>query len=461
MTQETLPQASLAVAILAAGKGTRMNSDLPKAMHILAGKPLFRHVLDTALALQPARIVAVIGPDMDMLARQAHPHDVVVQKEPLGTGHAASTAMNALAGFSGDILILYGDTPLITSESLARLLSRRRENDAAIAVMGMRPNDPARYGRLITDSKGNLLKITEYADASDNERAISFCNSGIMAADARLLPDLLSTLSPRNNKGEYYLTDCVELARKAGHACIAVEGDVSELSGINTRSELATAESLLQNRLRQAAMTAGVTMPSPETVFLCADTRFGRDIVIGPHVVFGPSAIVGDNVEILSFSHIEGTTIEKGARIGPFARLRPGSMVGENAHVGNFVELKNTTLAPGAKANHLTYLGDCTVGSKTNIGAGTITCNYDGYLKHKTIIGAGAFIGSDVALVAPVTVGDGAIIGAGSVITHDIPADAIAIARSRQEILAGRAPGFRAVKAEEKQRKLAKSRAEG
>ncbi len=461
MTQEKTTPFPLAVIILAAGKGTRMKSDIPKAMHMLAGKPLFRHVLDTAQVLNPSRIVAVIGPDMPTLEKCAKPHEIVIQTEQLGTGHAVAEGMKALPGTSGDILILYGDTPLIPAESLALLLEKRRNAGAAVAIMGMRPDDPARYGRLVTGKDSNLLKIVEYADATEEERAITFCNGGIMAADAAVLPSLLARLEPHSNKGEYYLTDCVELARAQGLACIAVEGDVDELSGINTRHELSVMEARLQKRLRRAAMDNGATLAAPETVFFSSDTKLGRDVVIGPHVVFGPGVRVEDGAEILSFSHIEGTCIEKGARIGPFARLRPGSVVGENAHVGNFVELKNTSLAKGAKANHLSYLGDASVGEKTNIGAGTITCNYDGYLKHRTTIGAGAFIGSDVALVAPVCIGDGAIIGAGSVITRDVPGDAIAIARSQQENLENRAPGFRARKSGEKQRKLAKDGAPG
>ena len=444
------PDTNLAVCVLAAGKGTRMRSELPKVMHRLAGVPLLAHVLETAETLEPARIVVVVGPGMLTVEAQAYPHAVARQERQLGTGDAVRAALPALSDLgSGILLVLYGDTPLVTPETLRRLLSCVQEG-AAAAVLGMRVAPPNPYGRLVTDAGGGLLEIVEASEADETTAAITLCNSGVMALDSERAQVLLPRLQPANSKGEYYLTDIVRLARAEGGRVSVVEAPAEELAGINNRVELAAAESVLQRRLRERAMIAGVTLSDPQTVHLAADTKLGRDVVIGQHVVFGPGVTVEDGVEIKPFSHIEGGRLRRNAIVGPFARIRPGSDVGEAAHVGNFVELKNTSLAAGAKANHLTYLGDAAVGARTNVGAGTITCNYDGFAKHRTTIGADVFIGSDTALVAPVTIGDGAMIAAGSTITEDVSADATAIARGRQIEKPGHAAAFRA--ARQKQR---------
>jgi bifunctional UDP-N-acetylglucosamine pyrophosphorylase/glucosamine-1-phosphate N-acetyltransferase len=349
------------------------------------------------------------------------------------------------------VLVLFGDTPLLTPELLKRLLAARRaKGDPAVVINGFTPADPAAYGRLITGRDGMLEKIVEYKNASEAERAVRLCNAGLMAIDGARLPALLKKLSDRNAQGEYLLTDIVEPARAKGWGCRVVEADPVEVMGINTRAELAAAEAALQRRLRRRAMLDGVSMTAPETVFLRTDTRFGRDVAIEPFVVFGPGVSVGDDVTIRSHSHIEGARIAAGATVGPFARLRPGAAIAEGAHIGNFVEIKNASIEAGAKVNHLTYIGDARVGAAANIGAGTITCNYDGFAKHHTDIGAGAFIGSNTALVAPVKVGDGAMVAAGSIITRDVAADALAVARGRQEDRPGFAARFRAMKSKTK-----------
>jgi bifunctional UDP-N-acetylglucosamine pyrophosphorylase/glucosamine-1-phosphate N-acetyltransferase len=420
-----------AAIILAAGHGTRMRSSRPKVLHPIAGRPMIRHLLATVEACF-ARTVVVVGPDMPELEAAVAPHEVVVQRERLGTGHAALQAAPLLGGHAGDVAVLYGDTPLLTGKTLARLLAARAEAD--LVLLAMRPADPGRYGRIVTGADGMIERIVEWADASEAERAIPLCNAGAVCAPAADLFRWLAALRNDNAKGEYYLTDVVALARAEGRRVAAVEAPEAELRGINSRLELAAAEAELQARLRRAAMEAGVTMQAPETVFLAYDTRLGADTVIEPHVVFGPGVTVEEGVLIRAFSHLEGAVIRRGAVIGPFARLRPGTVVEPRAHVGNFVELKATTLGEGAKANHLAYLGDASIGAGANIGAGTITCNYDGVNKHRTEIGEGAFIGSDTALVAPVKVGARALIGAGSVITANVPDDALAIARGRQTV---------------------------
>jgi bifunctional UDP-N-acetylglucosamine pyrophosphorylase/glucosamine-1-phosphate N-acetyltransferase len=343
------------------------------------------------------------------------------------------------------VIVLYGDTPLLRPETIRALLAgRRRPPAAAIAVAGMRPADPAPYGRLVLDRDGGLARIVEARDAGPDETAIGLCNGGIMAVEAHRLFDLVDRIGNDNAKREFYLTDIVAIARAEALAVRVVELPAEELTGVNTRAELAAAEAVLQTRLRRRAMEEGATLISPETVFFSADTRLGRDVVVEPNVVFGPGVVVGDNVHILAFSHLTGATIASGARVGPFARLRPGAVLEEDVHVGNFVEVKASRLGPGAKANHLSYLGDSDIGGGTNIGAGTITCNYDGFNKHRTMIGERAFIGSNTALVAPVTVGDGVIVAAGSVVTSDVPADALTIARGQQVDKPGRAPEIRA-----------------
>jgi bifunctional UDP-N-acetylglucosamine pyrophosphorylase/glucosamine-1-phosphate N-acetyltransferase len=424
-----------------------MKSDHPKVMHQIAGRSLIGHVLDCLGPLNLARIVAVIAPGMDDVASEVEPHSVALQTEQLGTGHAVGSARTALKDFKGDVLVVYGDTPFVRTETLQRMLARRHapDNPAAV-VLGMRPKDPSGYGRLILGTDGTLDRIVEHRDANEAERAIGLANSGVMAIDGSVVWALIDRLDNKNAKGEFYLTDVVGHARKDGRVCAVVEAPAEELLGVNSRAELAAAEALFQAQRRALAMENGATLTDPASVFFAADTRIGRDVVIGPNVQFGPGVAIADDVEIRAFCHIEGATIESGAVIGPFARLRPGSVIGAAAHVGNFVEVKKTRLGAGAKANHLTYLGDATVGPKANIGAGTITCNYDGFVKARTEIGANAFVGSNTALIAPVTVGEGAIVAAGSVVTRDVRADALAIARAEQSEKPGWAANFRRMK---------------
>lgn len=441
--------AAPAAIVLAAGQGTRMRSARPKVLHPLAGRPLLRHVLDTldTLGTDPRQTVVVTGPDMPDVEALAHPRPTVVQTQRLGTAHAAHQARAALAAMSADtVLIVYGDTPLIRPATLRAMIDTRVRADAAVVVLGFRAVDPTGYGRLLldeTDGTGTLRAIVEHRDASDAERAIDLCNAGVVAVQASRLFGLLERVGNDNAKGEYYLTDIVALARADGLACLVVEGTEDEMLGINDRAQLAEAERVVQTRLRAAALAGGVTLTDPGSVFLSMDTRFGRDVTVGPFCVFGPGVSVEDDVEIRGFCHLEGCTIRRGARIGPYARLRPAAEIGPDAHIGNFVEVKKATVETGAKVNHLTYIGDARVGAKANVGAGTITCNYDGFAKHHTDIGAGAFIGSNSALVAPVSIGDGAIIGAGGIITRDVPADTLAVTRAPQEMREGWAARFR------------------
>lgn len=430
---------SATAVILAAGLGTRMKSARPKALHPLAGRPLLSHLIATCETVF-ARLIVVIGPEMETLARLAAPHQVVIQHERRGTGHAALMAAPHFG--DGEVAVLYADNPLIESATLANLLARRREGDAALALLAMRPADPGQYGRVIT-AAGSVRRIVEWADATAAERAEPLCNAGVFAASADDLRRWLQSLAPDNAKGEFYLTDIVTHAVAESRRVAAVEAPEAECRGINSRAELARAEATLQARLRAAAMAAGVTMVAPETVFLAADTELAPDVTLGPNIVFGPGVRIAQGAEIRAFCHLEGCTVGEDAIIGPFARLRPGTVIAARAHVGNFVELKATHLGPGAKANHLTYLGDAEIGAGANIGAGTITCNYDGVSKYRTVIGAGAFIGSDTALVAPVSVGAGAITAAGSVITDDVAPGALAIARGRQVEKPGRARELR------------------
>jgi bifunctional UDP-N-acetylglucosamine pyrophosphorylase / glucosamine-1-phosphate N-acetyltransferase len=447
-----------ATVILAAGKGTRMKSDLSKVMHPVANRPMIAHVLAAAAALAPARTVVVLAPGMDEVARVAAPARVAIQEKPLGTGDAVAAALPALADLIGDgaidvVLIVNGDAPLVTTATLAVLLDAHREGgpQCAATVLGMRPDDPSPYGRLVIDARGELEAIVEAKDASDAQRRIGLCNSGAMAIAADRLGALLDALDTRNAQGEYYLTDIVGAARRSGFVCRTVEGSAEELVGVNSRAELAAAEAAMQRRLRRAALDAGATLIAPETVFLSADTRLERDVKIHPYVVFGPDVSIGEGAEILSFCHFAGATIAARAIVGPFARLRPGAEIGAEAHIGNFVEVKNARIGAGAKANHLSYVGDSDVGPKANIGAGTITCNYDGFFKMRTVIGAGAFIGSNTALVAPVTVGEGAMIGAGSVITRDVAKDALGLERAQQVEKPGAAASFRERRRAEKE----------
>jgi bifunctional UDP-N-acetylglucosamine pyrophosphorylase/glucosamine-1-phosphate N-acetyltransferase len=436
-----------AAIVLAAGEGARMRSAVPKILHEVAGRPMIRHVLAALEPLAPAETVVVLGQGADQVARAVAPATVAIQHPPRGTGDAVRAARPALAaaldGLS-DVVILFGDAPLLQSSTIARLLEARRNSGAAIAVAGMRPADPGPYGRLVLGTDGSVDRIVEAKDASAAEAAITLCNGGLMAVAAEHLFDLVDRLQDINAKREFYLTDIIGIARGRDLAAICVELPAEEVLGVNTRAELAAAEALMQDRLRRRAMEEGATLIAPETVFLSADTRLGRDVVVEPNVVFGPGVSIADNVRIRSFSHLDGATVAEGAIVGPYARLRPGAVLERDVHVGNFVEVKATRLGAGAKANHLSYLGDSEIGAGTNIGAGTITCNYDGFNKARTVIGAHAFIGSHTALVAPVTVGDGAYIASGSVVTADVPAGALTIARSRQVDKPGRAADLRA-----------------
>lgn len=439
-----MANSEIGAIVLAAGKGTRMKSDLPKVLHPLGGKPMVRHVIDMLSNLSPTRICVVVAPDMNQVASAVAPHATAIQAKPEGTANAALSAAPVMEGFGGDIFVLFGDTPLITAETLQAMAAARQSPAApAVVVLGMRPAGPNAYGRLIQSADGSLERIVEFKDATDAEKAAPLCNSGVMLVDGTRLFGWLRRIGKDNAKGEYYLTDLVQLARADGAACHVIEGTEEELLGINSRVELASAEAILQRRLREAAMREGVTMAMPETVYLCCDTTFGRDVYVGPHTVFGPGVHVGSGVEIKGFCHFEGATIGNNATLGPYARLRPGTDIGPGVHIGNFVEIKKTTVEASAKINHLAYIGDARVGARTNIGAGTITCNYDGFDKHFTDIGADVFIGTNNSLVAPITIGDGAITAAGSTITETISPDNLAIERGGLLQKSGWAAKFR------------------
>ena len=437
-----------AAVVLAGGSGTRMKSALPKALHPLAGRPMLGHQLATLEAVELDRILVVVAAGREDVAAAAAPFETVVQTEPRGTADAVLRARDALRGFDGTVLVLYADTPLVSAQTLNRgLTAFEAEPGLAILVLAFEAEYPADYGRLVTESRGGLAAIIEARDATETERQITLCNSGIMAVDGARLFDFLDQVGNENAKREYYLTDIVAVACAIDARCAYIEAPEQELRGVNSRAELARAEALIQARLRAAAMAAGATLLDPDTVYLSHDTRLGRDVTIGPNVFFGPGVTVEDAVDIRAFCHIEGTTIRASATVGPFARLRPGADIGSGARIGNFVEVKQATIEAGAKANHLSYIGDTRVGAEANIGAGTITCNYDGFTKSRTDIGEGAFIGSNTALVAPVKVGDGAVIGAGSVISRDVPADALALTRAAQKSVPGWATRKRARKA--------------
>ena len=436
----------IAAVILAAGHGTRMRSARPKVLHEIGGLAMIAHVLNAARALQPERLAVVIGdhaPEVGAVAQQIDAAvDIAVQAPPQGTADAVAKAMPSLEGFAGAVLVLYADTPLVTAETM-RALADEIEAGAAVAVLGFTPDLPGAYGRLKLDADGMLAAIVEAKDATPEELEIDLCNSGVMAVDAGFLAARLKDIGNDNAKGEYYLTDIVALARADGCACAVIEADEDEVLGVNSRAELAEAEAIFQGRMRLDAMENGATLADPLTVYFSHDTVLGKDVTVGQNVVFGPGVHIGDNVEIKAFSHLEGARVDAGATIGPFARLRPGAEIGERAKIGNFVEVKKAVVHAGAKVSHLTYIGDAEIGAEANIGAGTITCNYDGYGKHKTVIGAGAFIGSNAALVAPVTIGDGAYVGSGSVITKDVAPDDLAVARGRQTALKGWAARLR------------------
>jgi bifunctional UDP-N-acetylglucosamine pyrophosphorylase/glucosamine-1-phosphate N-acetyltransferase len=438
--------APIAAIILAAGKGTRMKSDTHKVLHPLAGRPMLLHLIDSVDALDPARTIVVVGAGREQVEAAVQPlgAETVQQAEQLGTGHAVRMAEDALAGFEGDVLILYGDVPLVSTATMRRMLERLHGADApAAVVLGFRPFDPGAYGRVIADGQGHIVKMVEFKDASAEERAETLCNSGLMAVGAKDLFALLAQVTNANAAGEYYLPDIVMLAAVAGRHSAVIEADAHEVTGVNSRGELAALEAEWQQARRARAMADGATLVAPETVWFAHDTKLGRDVLIEPNVFFGPGVEIADRVTIHGFSHIEGARIASGASVGPYARLRPGTVLGEGSKVGNFVEIKKAVLGKGAKANHLTYLGDADVGAGANIGAGTITCNYDGFFKYRTSIGEGAFIGSNSALVAPVAIGKDATVGAGSVVTQDVEAGALALARARQEARPGWGTRFR------------------
>jgi bifunctional UDP-N-acetylglucosamine pyrophosphorylase/glucosamine-1-phosphate N-acetyltransferase len=437
----------VAAIILAAGKGTRMKSDLHKVLHPLAGRPMLEHLLASVDTIAPMRTVVVVGSGRDQVEPlvAAHGGVVVVQDPQHGTAHAVRQAEPALAGFAGDVLILYGDTPLVTAGTMRRMLERLRAADApAAVVVASRPADPLHYGRILAEADGTIVKMVEYKDASPAERAVDLCNSGLMAARAEDLWPLLARVDNANAAGEYYLPDVVMIAAADGRRSAVIEVDADEVAGINSRGELAEVEAVWQRRRRGQAMAGGVSLVAPDTVWFSHDTEIGRDTIVEPNVVFGPGVRIAEGARIRAFSHIEGASVATGAEIGPYARLRPGTEIGEGAKIGNFVETKKARLGKGAKASHLSYLGDAEIGANANVGAGTITCNYDGYLKYGTTIGEGAFIGSNSALVAPVVIGPGAIVGAGSVVTRDVAADALAVARGTQQEKPGWAARFRA-----------------
>ncbi|MDF1715502.1 MAG: bifunctional UDP-N-acetylglucosamine diphosphorylase/glucosamine-1-phosphate N-acetyltransferase GlmU [Antarcticimicrobium sp.] len=430
----------IALVILAAGKGTRMKSDLPKVLHPIGQAPMLAHAMQSGAALEPARTVIVAGHGADAVKDAVQQIDetaqVVIQHDQQGTAHAVDQARAALEGFAGDVVVLYGDTPFVRPDTLERMLAARAQND--VVILGFHAADPARYGRLVMAGE-HLDRIVEYKDATEEERAISFCNSGLMACDAQTLFDLIAQVGNDNASGEYYLTDVVELARARGLSVTAVACDEAETMGINSRADLAGAEAVFQARARADLLEAGVTMTAPDTVHLAFDTVIGRDSLIEPNVVFGPGVTVESGATIRAFSHLEGCHVSRGAVVGPYARLRPGAELAEDVRVGNFVEIKNAEIAEGAKVNHLSYIGDASIGPGSNIGAGTITCNYDGVMKHRTEIGKGAFIGSNTMLVAPVRVGSGAMTASGSVITRNVEDNALALARAPQQNKPGRA----------------------
>ncbi len=430
-----------ALIVLAAGQGTRMNSDRPKVLHEVAGAPIFAHALASGAALEPERRVLVVGhgaEDVAAAAREIDPEiAIAVQMQQQGTGHAVAQARGALEGFSGDAVVLYGDTPFIRPETLEAMRTARAAGHAVV-VLGFEAADPARYGRLVMEGQ-ELLRIVEFKDASADERAITLCNSGVLCADAETLFALIDRVRNDNASGEYYLTDIVGLAREDGLSVTAVTCPEEETLGVNSRADLAAAEAVFQSRARAEALETGVTLVAPETVFFSHDTVIGRDVTVEPNVVFGPGVTVETGATIRAFSHLEGAHVSAGAVVGPYARLRPGAEISENARIGNFVEIKNAEVGAGAKVNHLTYIGDASIGEGANIGAGTVTCNYNGVQKFRTEIGAGAFIGSSTMLVAPVTVGSGAMTASGSVITKNVPADALALTRPPQVVKEGAA----------------------
>ena len=434
----------LAVIVLAAGKGTRMKSDLHKVLHPVAGRPMVEHLLASAAELSPERQVVIAGHGREQLtAALGNRAQIVVQEPQLGTGHAVLQAENALAGFAGDVLILYGDVPFVRADTMRTMLERLHGDDSpAVVVLGFEPDDALQYGRVIAEN-GRIAKMVEHKDANPAERACRLCNSGLMAVRAADLFGLLAGLGNDNASGEYYLTDIVNIANAAGRTCaVVITDEPDEVAGINSRAELAEAEARWQHRRRRRAMEEGITLVAPETVWFSWDTVVGRDVLIEQNVVMAPGVTVADNVTIHAFCHLEGATLASGVSIGPYARLRPGARLGEQVKIGNFVEVKNAIIGKGAKANHLSYIGDAEVGEGANLGAGTITCNYDGYFKHKTVIGPRAFIGSNSALIAPVRIGADAIVAAGSAVSRDVADGELRMVRAEQLVKPGWADRF-------------------
>jgi bifunctional UDP-N-acetylglucosamine pyrophosphorylase / glucosamine-1-phosphate N-acetyltransferase len=439
-------QRRFAVVILAAGQGTRMRSDTHKVLHPIASRPLLLHLLDRVDALGADRRIVVVGKGRDQVETALEGRDVAVvhQAEQKGTGHAVQQAADALAGYDNAVLVLYGDTPFVEAETLSRMLDRLDgDGGPGVVVLASEPDDPLKYGRIILGDGDRIAKMVEYKDATEDERAVRLCNSGMMAVRAPDLFRWLGQVTNDNAAKEYYLPDIVNIAAAEGREAVVIEGDPYETAGVNSRAELAHLELEWQRRRREQVLDEGATLIDPESVWFAYDTKLGRDVTVEPHVVFGPGVEVADGATIHAFSHIEGAIIGAKARIGPFARIRPGTRLADRSKVGNFVELKKAEVGEGAKVNHLSYVGDAEVGARSNIGAGTITCNYDGFGKYRTVIGEGAFIGSNSALVAPVTIGAGAIVGAGSVITRDVEPDSLAVERTEQRGIAGWARRFR------------------
>ena len=435
----------LAVVVLAAGKGTRMKSDLHKVLHPIAGRPMIEHLLASVAELAPERQVVVVGSGREQLEKQLGGRaQIAVQEPQLGTGHAVQQADAALAGFAGDVLILYGDVPFVTAATMRAMLDRLHAADAPeVVVLGFEPAETLQYGRVLAHADGRIAKMVEHKDATDAERACGLCNSGLMAVKASRLFDLLGKVGNANAQGEYYLVDIVNIANaEGGHCAVVVTQDEGEVAGINSRGELAEAEARWQAARRVRAMAEGASLVAPDTVWFAWDTELGRDVTIEPNVVFGPGVSVADGVTIHAFSHLQGARLESGADVGPYARLRPGAVLKAGAKVGNFVEVKNAVLGEGAKANHLTYLGDADIGAGANIGAGTITCNYDGYFKYRTVIGERAFIGSNSALIAPVRIGADAIVAAGSAVSRDVDDGELRLVRAEQLVKPGWADRF-------------------
>ena len=446
LLQPMSDQRRFAVVILAAGQGTRMRSDTHKVLHPIASRPLLLHLLDRVDALGADKRIVIVGKGRDQVEQALNGRDVTVahQAKQLGTGHAVQQAADALAGYDGPVLILYGDTPFVEAGTLRRMLDRLDGGDGpGVVVLASCPADPAKYGRIILGEGDRIAKMVEFRDATEQERAVRLCNSGMMAVRAKDLFRWLAKVGNDNAASEYYLPDVVNIAADEGREAVVIEGDPYETAGVNSRAELAHLELEWQRRRREQVLHEGATLIDPESVWFAYDTKLGRDVTVEPHVVFGPGVQVADGATIHAFSHIEGAAIGTGASIGPFARIRPGTRLAERTRVGNFVELKNAEVGEGAKVNHLSYIGDASVGGRANIGAGTITCNYDGFGKYRTEIGTGAFIGSNTSLVAPVRIGDGAVVGAGSVITSDVEPDSLALERSEQKGIAGWARRFR------------------